>query len=107
MTTTRREFLVGAAGGLLAAGHPSSAGAQSPAASGLDFPIEDLPTMAFLKMAKAEGIKFSFGASSMGATINPVDWSIATARELGLTRKDMFQPAPRGRKPIQVRKLRT
>jgi histidinol phosphatase-like PHP family hydrolase len=66
-----------------------------------------LPTTAFLKMAKAEGIKFSFGASSQGARINPVDWSIATAKELGLTRKDMFQPAPRGRKPIQIRKLRT
>jgi histidinol phosphatase-like PHP family hydrolase len=66
-----------------------------------------LPTMPFLKMAKAEGIKFSFGASTMGATINPIDWSIATARELGLTRKDMFQPAPRGRKPIQIRKLKS
>ena len=66
-----------------------------------------LPTMPFLKMAKAEGIKFSFGASSQGARINPVDWSIATAKELGLTKKDMFQPAPRGRKPIQIRKLRT
>jgi histidinol phosphatase-like PHP family hydrolase len=65
-----------------------------------------LPTMPFLKMAKAEGIRFSFGASSQGARINPVDWSIATARELGLTKKDMFQPAPRGRKPIQVRTLR-
>jgi histidinol phosphatase-like PHP family hydrolase len=65
-----------------------------------------LPTMPFLKMAKAEGIKFSFGASSQGAKINPVDWSIATAKELGLTKKDMFQPAPRGRKPIQIRKLR-
>jgi histidinol phosphatase-like PHP family hydrolase len=64
-----------------------------------------LPTMPFLKMAKAEGIKFSFGASSQGARINPVDWSIATAKELGLAKKDMFQPAPRGRKPIQVRKL--
>ncbi len=66
-----------------------------------------LPTMPFLKMAKADGIKFSFGASSQGARINPVDWSIATAKELGLTKKDMFQPAPRGRKPIQIRKLRT
>jgi histidinol phosphatase-like PHP family hydrolase len=66
-----------------------------------------LPTMPFLKMAKAEGIKFSFGASSQGARINPLDWSIATAKELGLTRKDMFQPAPRGRKPIQIRKLKT
>ncbi len=66
-----------------------------------------LPTMPFLRMAKAEGLKFCFGASSQGSRINPIDWSIATARELGLTRKDMFQPAPRGRKPIQIRKLRS
>ena len=66
-----------------------------------------LPTMPFLKMAKEEGIRFSFGASSQGAKINPIDWSIATAKELGLTRKDMFQPAPKGRKPIQIRKLKS
>jgi histidinol phosphatase-like PHP family hydrolase len=65
-----------------------------------------LPTMTFLKMAKSEGIRFTFGASSQGARINPIDWSVATAKELGLTKKDMFQPAPRGRKPIEIRKLR-
>lgn len=65
-----------------------------------------LPTMPFLRMATAEGIKFSFGASSQGARINPIDWSIATAKELGLTRANMFQPAPRPRKPILVRKLK-
>ena len=66
-----------------------------------------LPTMTFLKMAKAEGIKFTFGASSQGKVVNPIDWSIATAKELGLTKKDMFQPAPYGRKPMQIRKLRS
>ncbi len=66
-----------------------------------------LPTMPFLKMAKEEGIRFSFGASSQGTRINPIDWSIATAKELGLTKKDMFQPAPSGRKPVQIRRLRT
>jgi histidinol phosphatase-like PHP family hydrolase len=66
-----------------------------------------LPTKAFLEIAKSEGIKFSFGSSSQGARMNTLDWSIAMAKELGLTRKDMFQPAPKGRKPIQVRKLRT
>lgn len=66
-----------------------------------------LPTKAFLEIAKSEGIKFSFGSSSQGARMNPIDWSIAMAKEVGLTRKDMFQPAPKGRKPIQVRKLRT
>jgi hypothetical protein len=42
-----------------------------------------------------------------GTRINPLDWFIATAKELGLTRKDMFQPAPRRRKPIQIPKLKT
>lgn len=65
-----------------------------------------LPTMPFLRMAKEEGVKFSFGASSQGARVNPIDWSINTARDLGLTKKDMFQPAPQGRKPVQIRKLR-
>jgi histidinol phosphatase-like PHP family hydrolase len=66
-----------------------------------------MPTMTFLKMAKAEGVKFSFGSSSQGARINPLDWCVATVKDAGLTKKDMFQPAPRGRKPIQIRKLRT
>lgn len=66
-----------------------------------------LPTLTFLKMAKSEGLKFCFGASSQGNRINPIDWSIAQAKELGLTKKDMFQPAPRGRKPIQIRKLKS
>jgi histidinol phosphatase-like PHP family hydrolase len=65
-----------------------------------------LPTMPFLRMAKEEGVKFSFGASSQGVRVNPIDWSINTARDLGVTKKDMFQPAPQGRKPVQIRKLR-
>jgi histidinol phosphatase-like PHP family hydrolase len=65
------------------------------------------PTMPFIRMAKAEGVKFSFGGSSQGARVNPIDWSIATAKEAGLTRNDMFHPAPPGRKPIQIRRLRT
>ena len=65
-----------------------------------------LPTMPFLRMAKEEGLKFSFGASSQGTRVNPIDWSINTARDLGLTKKDMFQPAPQNRKPVQIRKLR-
>jgi histidinol phosphatase-like PHP family hydrolase len=65
------------------------------------------PTMPFIKMAKAEGIKFTFGGSSQGARVNPIDWSIATAKVAGLTKDDMFHPPPLGRKPIQIRKLRS
>ena len=66
-----------------------------------------LPTIPFIKMAREEGVKFSFGASSQGRQVNPIDWSIATAKEAGLTAKDMFHPAAYGRKPIQIRKLRS
>jgi histidinol phosphatase-like PHP family hydrolase len=65
-----------------------------------------LPRLPFLQMAKAEGVKFSFGSNSQGRMITDLAWSIEMAKTLGLTRKDMFTPAPNGRKPIQVRKLR-
>ena len=65
-----------------------------------------LPSLAFLKMAKEEGVKFSFGSNSGGRTVTDIGYSVEMAQALGLAAKDMFVPAPRGRKPIQVRKLR-
>jgi len=65
-----------------------------------------LPRVPFLRMAKEEGVKFSFGSNSQGRTINGLDFCIENAKALGLTAKDMFVPAPNDRKPIQVRKLR-
>jgi len=65
-----------------------------------------LPKLAFLKIAKEEGVKFSFGSNSGGKTIGDIGYSIEMAKALGLTAKDMFVPAPRGRKPIQTRKLK-
>jgi histidinol phosphatase-like PHP family hydrolase len=65
-----------------------------------------LPRMPFLKMAKEEGVKFSFGSNSGGRTPSDMGYSIESAKTLGLTAKDMFVPAARDRKPILVRKLR-
>ena len=65
-----------------------------------------LPKPAFLKMAKDEGVKFSFGSNSGGRTITDIGYSVEMAQALGLAAKDMFVPAARGRKPIQIRKLR-
>lgn len=65
-----------------------------------------LPKLAFLQMAKEERVKFSFGSNSGGRTIGDIGYSVEMAKALGLTAKDMFVPAPRGRKPIQTRKLR-
>jgi histidinol phosphatase-like PHP family hydrolase len=67
-----------------------------------------LPKLPFLQMAKEAGGKFSIGSNSQGGTVNQLTFAIDMAKTLGLTEKDMFVPAPKGRKPIQVRKsLRT
>ncbi len=62
-----------------------------------------LPRPAFLKMAKAAGAKFSFGSNGRGDGVGRIEWSIRAAKELGLTRADLFAPAPPGKKPVQVR----
>jgi histidinol phosphatase-like PHP family hydrolase len=65
-----------------------------------------LPRMPFLKMAKEEGVKFSFGSNSGGRAPADLGFCLETAKTLGLTAKDMFVPAARDRKPILRRKLR-
>ena len=64
-----------------------------------------LPRPAFLKMAKAAGAKFSFGSNGRGDGVGRIEWSIRAARDLGLTRADLFTPAPPGKKPVQVRRF--
>lgn len=67
-----------------------------------------LPKLPFLQMAKEAGVKFCIGSNSQGSSVSRLAFAIDLAKTLGLTEKDMFVPAPKGRKPIQVRKsLRT
>ena len=49
-----------------------------------------LPTMPFLRMAKAAGAKFSFGSNGRYPKMGLLDYSIQMAKELGLKRDDMF-----------------
>jgi histidinol phosphatase-like PHP family hydrolase len=60
-----------------------------------------LPRLPFLKIAKAAGVKFSFGSNGRYPKMGLLDYSIATAKELGLKRSDMFMPAPDGQKAVQ------
>jgi histidinol phosphatase-like PHP family hydrolase len=62
-----------------------------------------LPRMPFLKMAKSAGAKFSFGSNIQGAEVGNLEYSIKAAKELGLTKTNMFTPAAFGKKPVQVR----
>lgn len=52
-----------------------------------------LPTLPFLRMAKAAGVKFTFGTNARAANaIGQLEYSLAMARELRLTAADLFVP---------------
>lgn len=65
-----------------------------------------MPKLPFLRMAKEAGVKFSFGSNAGGRAVPDLGWCVEQAKTLGLGPADMFQPAPRNRKPIRTRKLR-
>ena len=64
-----------------------------------------LPKREFLELAKAAGAKFSFGSNGRYPNMGKLDYSVQMAKELGLTKDDLFSPAPAGRKAVE-RKLR-
>lgn len=64
-----------------------------------------LPRMNFLKMAREAGAKFSFGSNIHGLDVGKLDYCVEAIKQLGLTRKEVFTPAPRGKKPIEVRRF--
>jgi len=65
-----------------------------------------VPHLAFLEMAKAAGLKFSFGSNAHTAEqIGDIDYGVEMYRRLHLKLDQFFQPAPPGKKPIQIRTL--
>ena len=62
-----------------------------------------LPKLKFLKIAKEAGLKFTFGSNGRYPNMGLLEYSIATAKELGLKKSDMFTPAPDGKKAVQRR----
>jgi histidinol phosphatase-like PHP family hydrolase len=64
-----------------------------------------IPHMPFLNMAKAAGLKFSFGSNSGSGPERAIEFCVETAKRLALKRSDLFVPAPRARKPIMRRKI--
>lgn len=63
----------------------------------------NIPSAAFIRMAKSAGVKFSFGSNYHDENIGRLDYCLKMAKECGLTQKDMFMPKPYGMKPIQKR----
>ena len=64
-----------------------------------------IPHMPFLRMAKAAGLRFSFGSNTGSGPERAIDFCVETAKQLGLRPSDLFIPAPRARKPIMRRKM--
>jgi hypothetical protein len=64
-----------------------------------------LPSPKFLRMAKSAGARFSFGSNILGSGVGDLTYGNEMVKELALTFANLFQPAPSGKKPIQLRKL--
>jgi histidinol phosphatase-like PHP family hydrolase len=62
-----------------------------------------LPRLPFLRAAKAAGAKFCFGSNGRYPAMGKLDYSVQMAKELALTRPDIFTPAPDGQKAVQRR----
>ncbi len=66
----------------------------------------NVPKLSWLRVAKEAGVKFSFGSNIRGPNIGKSDYWVEMIKALGLTRSDLFTPAPPGKKPIQRRESR-
>jgi len=66
-----------------------------------------IPSIAFIKAAKAAGVKFSFGTNNAEAELGRLEYPIQMVKECGIRWQDIFVPKPAGQKPIQVKKWRT
>ncbi len=64
-----------------------------------------IPGMPFLRMAKAERLKFAFGSNSGAGAARAIDFCVETAKALGLKAADMFVPAAGSQKPFIRRNL--
>jgi histidinol phosphatase-like PHP family hydrolase len=62
-----------------------------------------LPKRSFLDIAKAAGVKFTFGSNGRYPKMGLLDYSLQMARELKLTPADLFTPAPDGQRAVQRR----
>jgi len=64
-----------------------------------------IPSLAFLRMAKDARLKFSFGSNSGSGPARAIDFCVERAKAMGLTASDMFAPARANKKPFLRRKV--
>lgn len=52
-----------------------------------------LPTLPFLRQARAAGVKFTLGSNGRYPNMGILDYALDAARDLGLTKDDLYSPA--------------
>jgi histidinol phosphatase-like PHP family hydrolase len=62
-----------------------------------------LPKLEFLQIAKAAGVKFSFGTNGRYPNMGKIDYCLEMAEKLRLRKADVFTPAPDGQRAVQRR----
>ncbi len=64
-----------------------------------------VPSAKMIKMAKAAGVKFTFGTNNTGRDLGQLEYCIQMIEECKLTPHDMFEIKPDSLKPINVKGL--
>jgi hypothetical protein len=67
--------------------------------------VRRIPSLAFIKLAKQAGVKFSFGTNNGGRELGRIEYGVQMVKECGLAWQDIFVPKPDGEKPVQTRGL--
>jgi len=52
----------------------------------------NIPSAAFVRMARVAGVRFSFGSNQHGEDVGKLEYCLRMAKECELTRQDMFVP---------------
>lgn len=63
------------------------------------------PSAEMIRMAKAAGVKFTFGTNNTGRDLGRLEYCFQMIEECGLTANDIFMPKPHKDKPVQVKGL--
>jgi len=53
-----------------------------------------IPSVAFVRRAKAAGVKFTFGTNNGDRELGHLEYCLSVAEECGLQKDDMFVPDP-------------
>ena len=63
------------------------------------------PGAEMIRMAKAAGLKFTFGTNNTGSDLGRLEYCLQMIEECGLTPDDIFMPKPHDQKPVLTKGL--